>query len=46
MGGKPNPGTSKDSRLKANGGGKPTAKPVPPWMKPAAKPTSKGTKKK
>jgi len=43
MGGKPNPATPKDGRLKANGGGK-TAKPTPPWMKTASKPTPKGKK--
>lgn len=43
MGGRPNPGTPRDGRLKANGGGKPKM-PMP--MKPAPKPGTKGGKGK
>lgn len=48
MGGKPNPGTPRDGRLKTNGGGKP--KPTTPAkanpFKPAPKPGTKGGKTK
>jgi len=42
--GKPSPGTPADKRLAANKP-KTAAKPMPPWMKPAAKPAAKKGKK-